>query len=148
MVSAGLGWDYGYRDHWETHVLVGYLPKSEIWNDQFTATLREHFLPFELDVTPQQSIQPLMLTLSLNTIFSNEFWYTEPANNNYYRFSSKVRAHIGIGSRWNLYSSRRRYSFFYEFSTYDLAVISYVRSSHIRFKELFSLGVGFNIQLY
>lgn len=148
MFSAGAGWDYGYKNHWETHFLVGYLPKEEMWDDQFTATLREHYLPFDFKFNEHYSLQPLMFTVSLNTIFSDEFWISEPAIDKYFRFASKFRLHIGVGGRWNYKRYNRRYSIFYEVSTYDLALISYVRSSHLPLKELLSLGVGFNIRLF
>ena len=29
LVSVGIGWDYGKRRQWETHLLVGFVPKYE-----------------------------------------------------------------------------------------------------------------------
>ena len=29
LVSCGVGWDYGRRSQWETHLLLGYVPKHK-----------------------------------------------------------------------------------------------------------------------
>ena len=28
-LSLGIGWDYGKREQWETHLLIGYIPKHD-----------------------------------------------------------------------------------------------------------------------
>lgn len=154
FISAGVGWDYGRNNRWETHLLFGYLPHFTFDDDAITLTLRQQLLPWQCSLNDRLSFTPACFGVSVNAVMNNEFWITEPINNNYYRFSSKVRLHLGVGSRINLYvpheKKRRlsRISFYYEVSTYDLAVISYVRTSHTRISELLSLGIGLNVNLY
>lgn len=154
FMSAGFGWDYGKDNRWETHLLFGFLPHFTFDDDAMTVTIRQQLLPWQCRISDQFSVTPACFGASLNAVMNNEFWFTEPINNNYYRFSSKVRLHLGMGSRLNFYvpdeKKRRltRISFYYEVSTYDLAVISYFRTSHTRLSELLSVGIGLNVSLY
>lgn len=154
FMSAGIGWDYGKNNRWETHLLLGYLPHFTFDDDAATITLREQFMPCQYRRSELFSVNPLTLSTSLNAVLNNEFWFTEPINNNYYRVSTKVRFHLGVGSRINWYvpyEKRRRYSrisLYYELSTYDLALISYVRTSHQPLVDILSLGIGLNVSIY
>lgn len=154
FLSAGFGWDYGKNNHWETQLLFGYLPHFTFDDNAMTLTLRQQLLPWQCKVNDRLSITPACFGASLNAVMNSEFWITEPINNNYYRFSSKIRFHLGVGSRLNFYIPDekkrhfKRISFYYELSTYDLAVISYVRTSHTRLSELLSLGIGLNVSIY
>jgi len=154
FLSAGLGWDYGKNNRWETHLMLGYLPHFTFDDDALTVTIREQLLPWRVNFNEWCSLSPACFSMSLNAVLNNEFWFTEPVNNNYYRFSTKARVHLGVGSRLNWYvpqEKKRRYSrlsFYYELSTYDLALISYVRTSHQPLSELLSIGVGLNVSIY
>lgn len=154
FLSAGIGWDYGKNNRWESHLLFGYLPHFTFDNDVATITIREQFLPWQCNISERTSLSPIVLSSSLNAVMNSEFWFTEPINNNYYRFSTKVRFHLGVGSRFNWHipdEKRRRYSrisLYYELSTYDLAVISYVRTSHQPLTDILSLGIGLNVSLF
>lgn len=153
-VSVGTGWSYGKHDRHETHLLLGYLSRHDIGSDQMALTLRQQYIPWKIGFNTSFSCNPFIIDASLNTIFSDQFWYREPIHHDYYSFPSKLRFHLGVGGRIN-YAHLYRYgindsrlSFYYQLSTYDLAVISYVRSSHIPLKELFTLGIGINIRLF
>lgn len=154
FLSVGAGWDYGKENRWETHLLFGYLPHFTFDDDAMTITVRQQLLPWQCRLSERLTVTPATFGASVNAVMNNEFWITDPVNNNYYRFSSKIRLHLGLGSRLNLYvpneKKRRstRISFYYEVSTYDLAVISYFRTSHTRLSELLSVGIGLNVSLY
>lgn len=157
FLSTGIGWDYGKHDQWETHMLLGFIPHYVMADDMPTFTLRECYLPWTFECNDIFSISPLVASFSINTVFNSEFWFTESERypGDYYRFSSKLRAQIGIGSRINLNLSKNkqteldRLSFYYEISTYDLALISYVPNlSSFRLSDILALGIGFQYKFF
>lgn len=156
FISTGIGWDYGKHEQWETHLLFGYLPSSVISRDMVTMTLRESFIPWEVKCGHLLTLNPILANLSFNTIFDTEFWITEKERypGDYYRFSSKVRAQMGIGGRLNLHFTdyqRRltdRISIYYELSTYDLALISVLPNKTLHFRDTLALGLGIQYKFF
>lgn len=156
FISTGIGWDYGKHEQWETHLLFGYLPSSVISRDMVTMTLRESFIPWEVKCGHLLTLNPILANLSFNTIFDTEFWITEKERypGDYYRFSSKVRAQMGIGGRLNFhftdYQRRQtdRISIYYELSTYDLALISVLPNKTLRFSDTLALGLGIQYKFF
>ena len=147
-VSLGAGWDYGRHDHWETHLLLGYLPEGIMPHDMFTLTLRQCLVPWHLQCGRHTTIEPALWGLAANTIMDNEFWYTEPRSN-YYNFSTKLRFHLSFGSRIDLHLPRSggRLSAYYELSTYDLAIVSAVRGRSVTLSDIVALGFGLQYKL-
>ena len=45
IISVGIGWDYGKRRQWETHLLFGIIPKYDSDAVKCTITLKENFIP-------------------------------------------------------------------------------------------------------
>lgn len=45
LLSTGLGWHYGRGDHWETELLVGFLPKYKTETAKSTFTLKQRYVP-------------------------------------------------------------------------------------------------------
>lgn len=154
FASVGVGWDYGKRNRWETHLLLGYLPHFTFDDDCATITLRQLYLPWQVSRENHVSFTPAVFQLSINTVSSKEFWFTEPINTNYYRFSSKIRLHLGMGSRVNFHLGKEKgrrdncVSLYYDASVCDLEFLSYLRSDNIAFKELISLGIGVIYRFY
>ncbi|MCR5394241.1 MAG: hypothetical protein K6E86_02470 [Bacteroidales bacterium] len=179
--SIGLGWDYGKHERWETLVLVGYVPRHHNQKGDVTFTLRENLVPWSLGLGTRRwaqpvtatytygrerlpwnrrafaSFEPAVFTVSLSTIFDDQFWVKEPEKYNggdYYRFSSKVRLHLGFGSRLSLNVPREhrkhsdRLSIYYELSTYDLAIISAIPSKKITLGDILCLGVGVQLKFF
>jgi len=172
-ISAGIGWDYGKHDRWETHVQVGFLPKMDAERAACTFTLRENLIPWSFGLGKRSwaeerkdrqwnrraicSLEPLVFSMFMNTIFNDEFWVKEPEKYNggdYYRFSSKIRTHLGLGSRLSLNIPRakqkhfERVSIYYEISTYDLAIISAVPNKSISFGDIICAGVGIQYKFF
>lgn len=154
-LSFGPGWDYGRHCQWETHLLLGYLPHEVMFNDYFCLTIKQQHIPFRYDIHDDLSLSPLVLMLAANTLFSGEFWYKEPAEKDY-NFSSRLRVHIGFGSRIDLHLPSRsssvvnqpRLSLYYELSTYDLALLSFARSRTVHFADILSLGIGLQYKFF
>lgn len=158
FLSAGIGWDYGKNDQWETHMLLGYLPSFVMSDDMLSFSLRENLLPWQVNLSERYSFTPAVFSLTANTVLNHEFWYREKKINgedSYYRFSSKFRIHLGFSSRINLKipESKRQLgeslSLYYELSTYDLAIISALsnRKEH-RIQDIVALGVGVQYRFF
>lgn len=149
-MSVGVGWNYGKGKRWEIHLFVGYLPKDNTPEDYWTFTLKEMFTPWKLDLSERASIDPLYVTLFVNSIFSDDFWHREPHRypKGYYGFSSKVRFHIGFGHRFTFNHSEKYRSIikkttvYYEVSTCDLFIRQKFLNSYIPLKDIICLGFG------
>ncbi len=46
LLSFGLGWNYGKRNQWETHLLFGWIPKYKGHSVRMTMTLKETYIPW------------------------------------------------------------------------------------------------------
>lgn len=53
LISAGIGWHYGKNAHWETDLLVGFLPKYHSRSAHATFTVKERYIPWRCHVHPQ-----------------------------------------------------------------------------------------------
>ena len=80
VLSAGIGWGYG-RQHWETHLLWGYIPKHQSTRGKLTMTLKENFIPWNLPITGPHdtsatawkrgwTLSPLTASLYVNTVYA------------------------------------------------------------------------------
>jgi len=157
FVSLGIGWDYGKHDRWETHMMFGYLPAFVMSDDMITFTIRESLNPWRIHCSDLFSVNPCAFNFGVNTVLNHEFWISETARyggGGYYRFSSKVRFQLGIGSRVNLHipMKRRRHAdtvtLYYDLSTYDLALVSAFSNHHHRYKDLVALGFGLQYKFF
>lgn len=149
-VSAGIGWDYGRSNQWETHLLIGLVTKQNRQKAYVTTTLRETYVPWRIRLSPLWSIRPLSVSLSANTILNGDFWVSEPDRypSGYYGFSSKIRFHLGLGQRIAFSIPERKrvaareVSIYYEISTCDLYVRQKIKSSSIPLKDIIVIGLG------
>lgn len=157
LVSVGIGWDYGHHDRWETHVMMSYLPQWHADSYDYTFTLKQNYIPWCVCSGRDFMINPVYGTIFMNSIFDREFWGREPEKYNgghYYRFSSKIRTHIGIGGRISYYIPEqrrmlsRRASFYYELTTYDLAIISSIPNKKISLGDILCLGFGVQYKFF
>ena len=151
MVSAGIGWHYGKRRQWETHLLWGYIPKHESTRGKLTMTLKENYIPWSIDLKRGWSIEPLSASIYLNTVYGHEFWKSQPNRypDDYYQFmSTKFRLNFALGQRimFKIPESKRRrhsrMSLFYEVSTCDLYIRSMFQDSSIKLKDILGLSIG------
>lgn len=59
MVSAGIGWCYGKRGQWGTHVFLGYLPKNHTPSSYWSFTVKQVYTPWSLPVGKKLTVEPL-----------------------------------------------------------------------------------------
>ena len=150
MFSAGAGWDYGHARQWETHLLLGFLPKRNNYHHYWTFTLRQYYVPWTVKLNKSLAIRLLAVNLSVNSILHKDFWVSEPDRypSGYYGFSSRIRFHLGVGQRfcYKIPEHRRflsqEVSIYYEVSTCDLYVRQKFLNKSIAFKDIITLGVG------
>lgn len=157
FLSAGVGWDYGKHDWWETTILLGYLPKYHSDKSKVTFTLKQNYTPWSLTVKPQRlTVEPLTCGLFFNTIFSNEFWMNEPDRypDGYYGFATRIRTHIFVGQRLTHYfkgSDKKGHSIsaYYELNTCDLYLVSYFTNpDYMKLTDILSLSNGIKMQIF
>lgn len=177
FAAVGIGWDYGKNDRWETHIQLGFLPKWSNDHANLTFTLRENLVPWSIGLGSRRwedknarrpgqplpwsrlaiaSVEPVVFTMFLNTIFDDDFWLHEPDKygGSYYRFSSKIRVHLGVGSRlsYNIPRNRRKHfdriSLYYQLTTYDLAIISAIPNKSLTLGDILCLGVGLQYKFW
>lgn len=155
LASIGVGWDYGKRRQWETHLLFGYIPKYDSKRAKLTMTLKENYIPWSIYLDDGWNLEPLECGLYFNTVFGHEFWAKQPAkySSGYYPFSTKFRPNVFVGQRITktVPNNRRRYiksiTAFYELSTCDIYFMTFFRNGKADFWDVFSLSLGLKVQL-
>lgn len=155
FLSFGVGWEYG-RDHWETDILFGFIPKFEDDEANVTFTLKQNYIPWDLHIrNGPWSFAPLTTGLYMNSILDSRFWKREPRKypDSYYKFSTRIRFHIFMGQRitYHIPNPKRLHksiSAFYELSTCDLYFISAVSNRSIKAKDYLSLSFGIKLQVF
>lgn len=153
MLSVGPGWNYG-RNHWETDVLFGLVPRNADRHAMATITLKQNYIPWQLPLGEHFFIEPLSCGLYINTLLDKDFWVKNPDRypKGYYTFSTRIRMHIFAGQRITLNLQRRNrwnksLTFFYELSTCDLYLISAVSNQYLKPKDYLSLSFGVKFQI-
>lgn len=154
LLSVGTGWNY-YRDHWETDVLLGFIPAYADDNMKITFTAKQNYFPWKLPIGERLLFEPLACGMYLNILLDREFWGKQPNKypDGYYWFSTRMRFHAFIGERITLkLKNARRWhksiSFFYELSTCDLYLINKVGNRALKPKDYLSLSVGVKLQAF
>lgn len=155
-VSIGIGWEYGKRQQWETHLLLGYVPKYDSRHGKITVTLKENYIPWSIYMNNGWSLEPFECGLYFNSVIGSEFWTKQPTKygSGYYPFSTRFRPNIFIGQRItkDIPHSRRKYiksvTAFYELSTCDICFMPVIRNGNVRFWDLFGISVGIKTQVF
>lgn len=152
FIALGSGWNYG-RDHWETDVWLGYVPKYSDKHGMITLTIKQHYIPWNIDLGKKFILSPLTCGLFINTLLDGDFWVTEPDRypKGYYGFSTRIRGHIFLGQKLTFKLEPRKIfkavSVYYDISTCDLYLISAVTNSYLKPKDYLSLGFGLQFQI-
>ncbi|MBQ8520547.1 MAG: hypothetical protein IJ456_04060 [Bacteroides sp.] len=155
LVSVGTGWNYGKKRQWETDVLFGYIPKYSSDKSKITMTLKQNFIPWKVPLNDAWSLEPLECGLYFNTVFSDEFWTSEPDRypKGYYGFSTRVRTHVFVGQRirWDIPDKYRVFAksitAFYEISSCDLYIVS-AFTNHLNPDDYLRLSFGIKFQIF
>lgn len=156
FLSAGVGWDYGRQNRWETDLMVGFLPKT--YSDRFhmTFTLRQNYIPWSINLTPRFAIEPFSCGIYGNIISGERFWLKGPerypGESSYYKFSSRLRFHFYVGQRFTLFTDRsstlRALSLYYELSINDLMVVSKFNNRTLELSDVVHFSLGVKAQLF
>lgn len=156
LLSWGIGWDYGKHTQWETDVLIGFIPRYSSRHFKMTMTLKQNYIPWSVDLGKSFSLEPLTTGIYFNTVFSDDFWTSEPDRypKGYYGFSNRIRTHIFLGQRIRLDVPERYRKFsksvtaFYEISTCDLYLVSAFTNSYLKPNDYLRLSFGLKFQIF
>ena len=77
MLSVGTGWNY-YRNHWETDMLLGIVPRNANDHANVTFTLKQNYFPWNIDLGEKVSFEPLCCGIYVNFLFDRDFWAKQP----------------------------------------------------------------------
>ena len=153
LLSVGTGWDY-YRNHWETDLLLGFVPKQGERHAHATFTVKQNYYPWQVPLNDRLSFEPLSCGIYINTLLDGDFWRKQPDKypDGYYWFSTRIRFHAFLGERITLKLSsekswHRSISLFYELSTCDLYLINAIGNSALRPRDYLSLSFGLKLQV-
>lgn len=153
MLSLGTGWNY-YRNHWETDVYLGIVPRNSDRHAMATLTLKQNYYPWNIHIADKLSFEPLACGVYINTLLDRDFWGKQPDKypQGYYWFSTRIRTHVFIGERFTLKLNTKKswhksISFFYELSTCDLYLINKIGNGYLKPKDYLSLSFGLKLQI-
>jgi hypothetical protein len=155
FLSGGAGWDYGRKNRWETDVFLSFLPRYSTKESKWTFTLKQNYIPWNINTGKRFSMAPFSCGLYANTVFNEDFWVSAPDKypNRYYAFSTKVRFYVYIGQRITChiphgqYTHRKSITFFYEINSNDLYIISAAENSRLKPADYLKLSFGLKVQL-
>ncbi len=153
LISLGVGWDYGRREQWETDIFLGFLPRFDGDKAHLTMTLKENYIPWGLNIRQSRwMVEPFSVSMYINKILGDEFWGRLPDKypEKYYSFATNLRINLAFGQRislkWNSSSLSNQVTFFYEFGTNDLYLISYLTNKYWKFSDIFNLSLGLKVK--
>ncbi|MDR2038597.1 MAG: hypothetical protein LBQ60_11805 [Bacteroidales bacterium] len=159
FLSTGVGRRYGKKKQWETNALLGFLPKFSGHRANITFTAKAGYVPWDLHLKKAESfsIEPLNCGIYFTTILNTEdFWVKQSSRypDGYYWFSSRLRLNMYIGQSLtyhipeNRKRVRRSVSFYYEISTNELYLITFIKNKTIPLKDIFHLSFGIRSALF
>lgn len=155
LFSIGAGWNYGSKHQWETDFLFGYLPQYSSERGKLTMSIKQNYIPWHVPLKNHLSLEPLECGIYMSTVFSDEFWTSEPSRypKGYYGFSTRIRTHVFIGQRLR-YEIPERYrklaksmTLFYEISSCDLYIVS-AFTNHLKPDDYLRLSFGVKFQIF
>lgn len=153
MFSGGFGWYYGRKNQWETDFYLGFIPKMNGQKGHLTVTLKQTYTPWRLHLSPDISFEPFTTGIYMNKIFGEYFWSKLPEKypDGYYFWAINTRFNIFAGQAFTIDFDRkisgREFSFFYEFSTNDLYLISVVGNKTITPWDIIGLSLGLRYRI-
>ena len=153
MLSVGPGWYYGKINQWETDWFIGFIPEIDDVKGHVTTTLKQTYTPFRIQLNDNLNFEPVTTGIYINKIFGEYFWSKLPEKypKKYYFWAVNTRFHIFIGQSVALKLGERtlgkELSFFYEFNTNDLYLISAYSNKTIGIKDIvgFSFGIKYRV---
>ncbi len=155
LLSAGVGWSYGKRSQWETQVLWGFIPKYSSTRTHITNTVKQNYIPWSVSFNDYISLEPLQVSVYLNTVYGHEFWKSQPGRypDRYYEaLSTKFRLNVSVGQQLTFSFNPEKYYFkriklLYEFGSCDLYIRSLLMGSSISFWDILGLSLGIKLEM-
>jgi len=154
MFSTGPGWFYGRRNQWETDIFIGAIPRINGSKGHVTITLKQTYTPFHFQFNDRFSYEPLTTGIYLNKIFGEYFWSRLPEKypKGYYFWAVNTRFHVFLGQAFTFRlgeeTTGKKLSFFYEFNTNDLYLISAWSNKTIGLKDVIGLSFGLRYRVF
>lgn len=154
MFSVGPGWFYGKKNQWETDMFIGFIPRMNGSKGHVTITLKQTYTPSHLQLNDRLSYEPLTTGIYFNKIFGEYFWSHLPEKypEGYYFWAVNTRFHVFLGQALAFRLSKKMegksLSFFYEFNTNDLYLISAWSNKTIGLKDIIGLSLGLRYRLF
>lgn len=149
MFSQSIGWYYGKHQRWETDFFLGFIPPLDGMDGHITTTLKQTYSPWKIRCNDALSISPLSTGIYINKIFGSDFWQKLPKRypDKYYFWMLNTRINIFAGQSINLRLDKvsvsgNELSFFYEFSTNDLYIMSAIDNRSLNFFDILGLSFG------
>lgn len=166
LISMGVGWDYGRHHNWETHLLLGFLPRYNSQRAKVLLTLRESYRPWGIRIGNHRQLvgrstradltyNPLAIGMALNTVFSGEFWTRQPERYpaGYYWFSTRMRFHLTLGQQLTRTFTTDNvlglhgYAAYIDIGTTELDIIYKIQNHWVPVRDILHFGVGVKLQL-
>lgn len=154
MFSTGAGWYYGRKEQWETDLFIGFIPRMNGSEGHVTITVKQTYTPFQFHINDSFSYEPLTTGIYLNKIFGEYFWNRLPEKypKGYYFWAVNTRFHVFLGQAFAFKLSEKTMgkslSFFYEFNTNDLYLISAWSNKTIGLKDVIGLSFGLRYRVF
>lgn len=155
VMSAGVGWNYGKHNQWETQFMLGYLNRYGTRRPKMTVTLKQNFIPWRVTLHNNWMLEPFECGVYFNSILGEEFWNKQPKKypKKYYWFSTKIRPNLFIGQRITkkIPHDKRHFikscTFFYELSSPEIYLMEWYNNSYLKLSDVFSLSLGVKVQI-
>lgn len=154
MFSGGPGWSYGKRNQWETDWYIGFIPEIDEIEGHMTTTLKQTYTPFRCRLSEFISMEPVTTGIYITKIFGEYFWSKLPERypKNYYFWAVNTRFNIFVGQsfafKMGTKTLGKELSFFYEFNTNDLYLISAFGNKTIGLKDIVGLSFGIRYRVF
>lgn len=154
LASAGIGWDFGRSNQFETDFHVGFLPRRYSDRNHAVFTLKQSWMPWNIRCGERLGIEPFSCGLYLTTITGPRaiYWRSEPSKYGgaYYRFATRVRAYLYAGQRATWYVQRpdatfKKVTLYYELSVKELDAIAKFTNKDLTLSDIFYFSVGVKV---
>ena len=155
MFSGSVGWYYGKKNQWETDLFLGFIPKMNRQDGHVTVTLKETYTPWRIKLNDDFSYEPLTTGIYVNKIFGEYFWNKLPERypEGYYFWATNTRFNVFLGQAITFKLNKspllgKELSFYYEFSTNDLYLISAIGNQTIKAWDIIGLSLGIRYRAF
>lgn len=154
MFSVGPGWYYGKKKQWETDWFIGFIPEIKGIEGHVTTTIKQTYTPFRFQLNDRFRIEPMTTGIYINKIFGQYFWSKLPEKypKNYYFWAVNTRFNVFLGQSFSFQLGEKtlgkELSFFYEFNTNDLYLISAFGNKTIGIKDIVGLSFGIRYRVF